>query len=103
MGQIQSNLDKTKLIQKLAAIQDLQLREHEALGKHVSMGVGGPARWFATADTGSALEALLAILRETAIPWMMLGGGSNTIYGEHGYGGVVISLGKEFRKSVSGP
>src|SRR5687767_8967310 len=92
MGPIEPKLETTEFTSKLAAIPGLQLRENEPLGKHVSMGVGGPARWFVVADTENALDTLLAILRETGIPWMVLGGGSNTIYGQHGYDGVVITL-----------
>jgi len=91
------------LSEKIAALGGVELREHEPMARHVSMGVGGPARWFAVAGDEAALSGLLALLRPCATPWLILGGGSNTLFTSAGYEGVVVSLGKAFKTMAPGP
>ncbi len=90
-------------IEGLEHIDGVTVSAGEPLAKHVSMGVGGPARWFITVETVEALEAVLARLRGGAVPWMMLGGGSNTIFTEAGFGGAIVTLGRGFRQIAAGP
>jgi UDP-N-acetylmuramate dehydrogenase len=91
------------VIEKIAAIPGVELREHEPLARHVSMGVGGPARWFAVIDHLEALQAALALLREGGIEWMILGGGSNTLFTDRGHEGLILSLGRGFKTVTAGP
>ncbi len=67
------------------------------------MGVGGPARWFVVAESLASLGELVRVLKASGAPWMMLGGGSNTIFGDKGYAGVVVTLGRAFREIAAGP
>ncbi len=66
------------------------------------MGVGGPARWFIEVDRRAALSPLLEALRTSNTRWMMLGGGSNTLFEDAGYDGAVLHLGMEFRAIAMG-
>jgi len=61
------------------------------------MGVGGPARWFVEVARRDALAATLAALRDSGAPWVMLGGGSNSLFEDKGFAGVVVRLTGEFR------
>jgi UDP-N-acetylmuramate dehydrogenase len=81
----------------------LDCRRDEPLSSHVSMGVGGPARWLITVERHEALEPLLAALRPSKIPWMILGGGSNTFFADEGYAGMIVKLGRAFRAVEPGP
>lgn len=74
------------------------LLRDEPLARHTTMGVGGPARWFVTVDEPAALEPALAAVRAAGRPWMLLGGGSNTIFDDAGWPGAILTLGKGFRK-----
>ncbi len=76
------------------------LLRDEPLARHTTMGVGGPARWFVTVDEPAALEPALAAVRAAGRPWMLLGGGSNTIFDDAGWPGAILTLGKGFRKLV---
>jgi len=87
----------------LAAIAGLAVAEHEPMGRHLSMGVGGPARWFAVAENPEALARVIDLLRGSGVPWMMLGGGSNTIFDDRGYAGAVVALGRAFSEVKAGP
>lgn len=54
------------------------------------MGVGGPARYFTEVRTVDEMqEAILFCLGEK-IPYMVLGKGSNTLFDDKGYNGLVI-------------
>lgn len=87
----------------LLALPGVKVLRNEPLADHVSMGVGGPARWFAEAADREALRGLLALLRGGTTPWSMLGGGSNTLFGDAGFEGVIVHLGRGFRTIEPGP
>lgn len=93
------------LVTTLTAIPNLEIRTDEPLARHTSMGVGGPAAVLAMPHDESALLALLAALRgdPAATPWLMLGGGSNTLFGDEGFPGCVVMLGRGFRAIATGP
>jgi UDP-N-acetylmuramate dehydrogenase len=91
------------LLERLEAIPGLEIRENESLARHTTMGVGGPARWFLVAEGADALTATVATLRAADAPWMVLGGGSNTIFTESGYPGFIVTLGRGFRTLEAGP
>ena len=54
------------------------------------MRVGGPARWLAKPTTVTELQALLAWIQACRLPYVILGGGSNVIFPDKGYPGVVV-------------
>jgi UDP-N-acetylmuramate dehydrogenase len=90
-------------IAALAGAGELECLPDEPLARHVSMGVGGPARWLLTVQTTTALQPVLQSLNDARIPWMILGGGSNTFFVDKGYPGAVIQLGRAFRAIEPGP
>lgn len=90
----------TQLADRLAR---LELRPRAPLAEFTSMGVGGPSRWMATVGSEDALNELLKLLRAEKARWMMLGGGSNTVFTDAGFNGVVIRLGAGFREIALGP
>lgn len=98
-----TDLSPQRIQDLLAGVAGLELRENEPLAKHTTMGVGGPARWFATAESPEGLESALAALRGVSVPWMLLGGGSNTVFTDAGFAGVILTLGRAFRKLERGP
>lgn len=72
--------------------------EHHLLGPMTTLGVGGPARWYA--EPRDAAE-LAAVLREVGDrPLLVVGRGSNLLVGDRGWPGVAVRLGAGF-KSMS--
>jgi UDP-N-acetylmuramate dehydrogenase len=68
--------------------------EHEPLARYTTWRIGGPARYFVMpADTEDIVKAL-AFARETGLPWVVLGLGSNVLVKDAGFPGVVIRMGK---------
>ncbi|MBI1785481.1 UDP-N-acetylmuramate dehydrogenase [Candidatus Sumerlaeota bacterium] len=87
---------------KLNSIPGVSLKSGEPLSAHTSMGVGGPATLFVEAEDRDALVKTLGLLKSSRVRWMMLGGGSNTLFDDAGYDGVVVHLGKGFRAIRAG-
>ena len=58
--------------------------------------VGGPARALARPEKLEELQALLAAARDEGAPVIVLGGGSNLLFDDAGFDGLVIKLGSGF-------
>lgn len=61
-----------------------------------SFGLGGPADVLARPDSEIALAELLALAVEEGFDYYVLGGGSNVLFPDQGYRGLVIKLGEAF-------
>ena len=67
---------------------------NEPLSAHTSFQVGGPAGILLQVDCVAQLKAVLSLLKEKAVPFMILGKGSNLLVSDEGYDGVVICPGE---------
>jgi UDP-N-acetylmuramate dehydrogenase len=70
----------------------LVLREHVSLQSLSTLGVGGPARWFARADTTADVQTIHAWCVEHDVPLFVLGGGSNVVISDEGFPGLVMHM-----------
>lgn len=77
---------------KQALSSDIQeiLRENVVLASYTSFGIGGPADLYAEPKTIEQLEKLITMAHEQGIPYWVLGGGSNTLFHDKGFRGLVI-------------
>lgn len=55
-----------------------------------TLGVGGPAEWFAAADVQEDVEAAHRWCHERGLPLVVLGGGSNVVIADAGVAGLVL-------------
>ncbi len=62
----------------------------ELLARHTTMRVGGPADLFAVAHNAFELRGLVRFARGRAIPFLVLGRGSNLVVADAGVRGLVI-------------
>ena len=67
-----------------------QYKDNESLAKHVNFRIGGPAKYFVEARSTQDLVDAVKIAAEYALPYFILGGGSNTLVSDEGYQGLVI-------------
>ncbi len=81
------------MTEELKEIFGDRLLENEPLSKHLVFRVGGPAKWFATAESVDEVKAAIDLCRENSIHWEILGGGSNAIASDEGYDGLVMKIG----------
>jgi UDP-N-acetylenolpyruvoylglucosamine reductase len=72
------------------------VRPNEPLSRHTTLRVGGPADLYVQPASEKDLREVLLYCRESDIPWMMLGRGSNLLVRDGGIRGTVISLGASF-------
>ena len=70
------------------------------LAPMTSFRLGGPASLYLEARSMEDLSAVSRAVRETAVPLLVIGKGSNLLVGDSGFRGIVLRLGKEFRWSA---
>ncbi|NLL68020.1 MAG: UDP-N-acetylmuramate dehydrogenase [Clostridiaceae bacterium] len=61
--------------------------------EHTTMKVGGKAALMIIPESISCIQKFIAFLKNTEIPYMIIGNGSNLIFRDSGYNGVIIKLG----------
>jgi len=66
------------------------IRENIPLAPYTSFNIGGPARFFAEPKTQEECIGLMEEARKLRIPVFILGGGSNTLFHDKGFRGLVI-------------
>jgi len=67
------------------------LRAHESMARHTTLGVGGAARWyFRPADRNAVIRTMALIPCD--LPLLPLGRGSNLLVADEGFPGLVMDL-----------
>lgn len=70
----------------------VSIRSNVQLANYCTMQVGGQARYFAEPSNEEELLEALEFARQENLPFMILGKGSNVIFPDEGYPGLVIAL-----------
>lgn len=66
------------------------VKYNELLSKYSTMAVGGPARMLYVAEDVDALASAVAVARALAVPYRVVGFGSDVIFSDRGFDGLVI-------------
>jgi UDP-N-acetylmuramate dehydrogenase len=66
--------------------------ENVPLAQYTTLGVGGAARWFVDAKTDDQMLEAVRFARAGNVAYFILGGGSNLLVSDEGFGGVVIRM-----------
>ncbi len=80
-------MDKYK---KLKSVLGSELKEHIVLRDYASMRVGGVADYFYVAKKIDNLIEAVFIAKKLDIPFIVLGGATNVLISDYGFGGLVI-------------
>ncbi len=72
------------------------VRECEPMRLHTSFRIGGPAEVFVTVSTLGQLKTVLSCVKESGLPLMLVGNGSNLLVRDTGIPGVVVRLDGDF-------
>lgn len=67
-----------------------QLKTQEPLSKHCWYALGGPADYFIEAESVYDIPYLIIEAKEQGVPFLVLGSGSNTVFHDEGFRGLVI-------------
>ncbi len=78
----------------------MEILENISLKPYTSMYVGGPARYFATASSASELVEALRFAKDRSLEVFLLGRGSNIIFSDKGFSGLVIKVEIKGKKLV---
>src|SRR6184192_152377 len=70
-----------------------ELRENVPLAPHTTIGLGGSARYFWECRSESELREALQLGAMRRLPIQVLAGGSNMIFSDAGYSGLVVKIG----------
>ena len=68
------------------------IQEQVPLGPFTTLGVGGPAQYFAEASSEAAALDALAWAEARRLPAFVLGGGSNLLVADEGFPGLVVRV-----------
>lgn len=71
----------------------MTIRELFPLAPLSSLHVGGSARYFAAVRTLEELKVALDFAADQGLPFHLLGGGTNTLFSDEGYAGLMLHIG----------
>ncbi len=89
-------------VMSLSGAIDTDLIERERLARHTTYRIGGRAALFVVCHSYHALRRALTVLSEEDVPWVIIGKGSNLLVSDEGFDGAVVTLGREFARTVLG-
>jgi UDP-N-acetylmuramate dehydrogenase len=75
---------------RLAGIPNLTVSSGTPLSRHTRFGIGGPADLYAETESVEAFIAATAAARDSGLPTMVIGGGTNLIVSDTGFRGIVL-------------
>jgi UDP-N-acetylmuramate dehydrogenase len=70
----------------------LKIRENVLLRDYTTFKIGGPARYFFVAKNKEDLKNAILWTKKKKLPFFILGGGSNVLFSDNGFNGLVIKL-----------
>lgn len=80
------------------AITGIVVLRNELLSRHSSFRIGGAARYFVKVYSHKALRQVILITRSMGMRYFILGAGTNILFSDRGFNGVVFQLHGCFRK-----
>ncbi len=66
-------------------------RTNEPMSRHTTFRIGGSAALYAVCETTEAVAYLIGLCRANETRYMVLGCGSNVLFADEGYDGVIVS------------
>jgi len=70
----------------------LKIQKNISLSKHTTFRIGGPAKFFAEAESEKELKEALEYAAKNKLKVFVLAGGSNVLFSDEGFNGLVIKL-----------
>ena len=74
------------------SLESMNPKENEPLAPFTTLGIGGPARWFAEAANEADVAEAAAWAHERGAALFVLGGGSNLLVADAGFDGLVLHV-----------
>src|SRR5579875_2897892 len=80
----------TEITERLQEVPDLRTAPGVLLSRYTRFGIGGPATLYAESASEKAFITALQIVRESGIPAVVIGDGTNLIVSDQGFQGIVL-------------
>lgn len=71
----------------------MRIFEHEPLSAHTTFRIGGPALFYMIPESAEEIREGIRFARERGLPFITIGRGSNMLFPDEGYRGVVMEIG----------
>ena len=68
-----------------------RIKRNEALSRHTTFRIGGPADYFVTPESEEKLAEVIALCRRFQVPYFILGNGSDLLCADEGYRGAAVN------------
>jgi len=85
-------------LDRLQKLVQNRVRVDEPLARHTSLKVGGPASYFLALRNIEELTSVIEFSKEENLDFFILGEGTNVLFPDKGFSGLVIQLKGEFEK-----
>jgi UDP-N-acetylmuramate dehydrogenase len=73
-------------------VPTIHIQEQVPLAPYTTLRIGGPARFFCSVQHENEIAEAAQFARDNGLPLFVLGGGSNLLVSDAGYGGLVVHL-----------
>ncbi len=70
------------------------VREQESLANHTTFRIGGPAAFYLIPEKEEEVKEAIQFAKDRGLPYYLLGKGSNVLFSDSGFDGVVLEIGK---------
>lgn len=70
----------------------MPILENIALASYTTLGLGGAAKYFSACSSLGALQESFEFARQRNLRMHILAGGSNTIFSDHGFNGLIVKI-----------
>ena len=83
-------MEENRAISEAAEKEDIKIYRDEPMSRHTTMRVGGPAAMLAEPRDIRELVSLVYLAHKNNFRCMVMGNGSNLIFPDEGYRGMVV-------------
>lgn len=74
----------------------IPLLHNEPLSRHTTFKIGGPARYFCLPRSVHEIRQVIELCKQCGLRYYLLGHGSNILFADEGYDGVIVHIGDGF-------
>lgn len=100
-GKVLSGVSPEEFLLRLS--ESAEARLAEPMFRHTTFGVGGEAAYYVLPEHPRAVREIVGLCRESSVPYVLLGAGSNVLFPDSGYPGVVVSTERLTGIHINGP
>lgn len=76
----------------IKTIDETKVKLNESMKNHTSFKAGGNVKYFVVATTIEEIQAVLQIAKEEDVPLLVMGNGSNILFRDEGFQGIVLQI-----------